>query len=275
MTSLKTAMTSKLSLLETGIASTSTSVQSTVNIVRQETSTELKLISDDMHNRCDALERLVTTQHERTHDYSGSQHFTRISNTRLLGGPAILREACDIASVLPDSQPSAGLSVYQGRVSSLCSCPFRENRKSVAAGRVHFGRTNLSYQNHEISRHFPNCPFYTTKSESQTRVDAQVGIGVLSRLSLLVQASLLCTTGAGGLSISPHLSFRMTVKESPARKEISKIKWFIMEERRPISDTEMIKMLATAERKILRMFQAGEASPQDRSAIGENLLHAR
>ena len=267
-------MTSKLSLVETGIASTSTSVQSTVNIARQETSAELGLISNDIRDRFNALEKLVTTQHERTRDYLSSQHFTQISNTRLLGAPARLREACDIASVLPDSRPSAGLSVYQGRVSSLCSCGFREKRRSVAAGRVHFGRTNLSYQNHEISRHFPNCPFYT-KPEIQTRVNTQVGIGVLSRLSLLVQASLLCTTGAGGVSISPNLSFRMTVKDSPASKEIEKITSFILREKTPISDAEMIKMLATAERKILRMFQAGKASPQDRCASGDNLLHAR
>ncbi|MBE3043943.1 hypothetical protein IMZ48_15495 [Candidatus Bathyarchaeota archaeon] len=264
-------MTSKLSIVETGIASSSTSVLTAVNTARQDTGAEISLFSESMDSRMAALERLVMSQHEQTRHHV-AQQLSRVPGAPPLPPPAILREACDIVSPV-----STGISREprgQGVVCSRCGCGLREKTRSVAAAGDIIRGGALAFEHHETSRHFPSCPFYKMSSKSERRVGTRLRVGVWGQISVWVQASFTCTTGAGAFSISPNLSFRMVVEGSPASNEIMKMVarvYYLQRKQQP--ETEIVKRLATAERRILRMFHEGKASPHDRDTGGQNLQH--
>lgn len=278
-------MTAKLSLVEKSIASTSTavtaahrdtstgltvvsedirSVREAVDAGHQRTNAELALASGEIYSRMEALESLVLGQHEQTRRHLISQQVFQVSSAPILPAPAILREACDVVS-------AARMPRRPGVTSSRCGCDLRERTRPVAVARGIPAVGALVYEHYEVSRHFPSCPFYAMSSRAQRRVRAQLSAGVWRRFSVWVQASFTCTTGAGSFSISPHLSFRTTVKDSPAQTEIDDaFPMWLSPDRR----TSVAKRVATAERRILKMFQTGEASPHDRFPDGSTLLHA-
>ena len=144
----------------------------------------------------------------------------------------------------------------------------------MSAGNMYIGGAVLSNEYHEDSRHVPGCPRYT-KLKSHRRVGAQFSLGTWSRFSILVQASLSytasCMTGAGGLSISPQLSFRMIVKETPAKDEIFEA--LLIYSRGQPSAEESAKTITIVERNIQKMFLDGKASLHDRFLGGQNLIH--
>ena len=96
--SLGTVMTSNLS-------TTSMAVLTAVNTAREDSRTELSLVSEDMKRRIGALETLMLAQHERTRDHFVSQQLPRVSGNCLLGTPAVLREACDIVNAPSANTP--------------------------------------------------------------------------------------------------------------------------------------------------------------------------
>lgn len=199
---------------------------------------------------------------------------TQIPGTRLLEKPAALREACDI---IPYSSAQITRSQdlrHRGFPTSGCNCSIREKKRLLAAKKVRLGKAILSNDYHEASMHFECCPLHV-KTKAQRRISAQLCAGVWSRLSVLVRASLSCTTGAGGFSISPQLSFHLVVQNHPAAQVITKL--FIDDSVRyigsQISLIDWIKLIASAESRILQMFQDGEVSPFDRLPDGSTLLH--
>lgn len=92
---------------------------------------------------------------------------------------------------------------------------------------------------------------------------------VWSQLSVLVHASLSCAAGAGGLSISPWLSFQLAVHKNPGEQVIRDA--FSLAN--PPSGADMVKLVASAEGMILDMFKSREVSPFDRLPDGSTLLH--
>lgn len=274
MANLSTTMASKLSLVETRIASNLKAVLSTVDIARRDASTGNELVFQNVQsidNRIGSLERLMTRNYELEGAHNFSRGLSQVSGAQLLARPAVLREACDIVSSLPAGSRTTGTWRRNQLASSGCGCDLRKRTRSAAFSYILVGVAVLFNECQEVSRHFPNCPFYAQTKTVQRRVGAQFRTRVWSQLFVLVQASLVCTTGAGGCSISSPLSFRMTVENSPARAEIDALNWLNQE----VPGAELIKRLATAERRILKMFQAKEASPHDRFLDGSNLLHVR
>lgn len=183
----------------------------------------------------------------------------------------MLREACDIVSSTSISGTSIRAPGGQWTVSYPCVCDLREKVRPVASSRVRLGGTVLSNEYYKVSRHSPHCPLYT-RSKAQRRVSAQLRVGLWFRIPVLVEASIAFATGAGGLSINPQLSFHMTVgMGSPAVVAIEEaFSWDVV-----LCETDMIKRVAAAERRIQNLFQAGEVSPYDQLPNGWNLLHAR
>lgn len=267
-------MAAKLSLVESGIASTSTAVLTAVDTARRDTSAGLSLVSQNMlrvDSRIASLEKLVSGHIKQTRAQVSSQGLSRVSGAQLLARPAMLREACDVVNFHSAGGFSTDPSRHQRMVSSRCGCDLRERTRSVARRNVSAGRTLLSDEHEETSRHLPNCPLYKT-SKAQRRVTARITVSIWSRLSVLVQASLACTTGAGGFSISPQLAFRMVVSwESPVANAICAP--FLKS--RLASETDIVKELAVAKRTILNMFRTGEASPYEQFEDGSNILFAR
>lgn len=171
MAHLNTTMASKLWLVETEVAITSTGVISAVNTARQDTI----LFYQDMQNRLLALEALVTTQNGRTREHLNYQQCLRSSGARLLGTPAMLREACDVASSTSVSGTSIQAPGGQWIVPSLCVCNVGEKVKSVTFSKVSLCGTVLSHKHHKVSKHFPYCPLYTG-SKAQRCVSAQLRV---------------------------------------------------------------------------------------------------
>ena len=262
-------MVSNLSLTETRIVSNLNAALSTAETARRDASTGIELVSRNMQSidsRLDSIERLMTGNALLEGPYDFSREVSQATGAQLLARPAMLRAACDIASSLPASSRITGTSIHDRLASSSCGCDLRKRTRSKSSRHISVGIALLSNESQEISRHSPNCPFYAQTKTVQRRVGARFHSRVWSQLFMLVQTSLICTTGTGGFSISSPLSFSMTVEDSPARAVIQALK-------PSDSNAELIKGLATAERRILKMFQAKEASPHDRFLDGSNLLH--
>ena len=267
--SLSTAIASKLSLTEMRIASNFNAALSTVETARQDASTEIEFISQNVQSidrRLGSVERLVSGNSKLEGAYGFSRGSSQITGAQLLARPAVLQAVCDTVTSLPASSRTTGTSRHDRLDLSYCGCDLRKRMRSAASSHISVGIAMISNEHQEISRHSPSCPFYTQTKTVQRRVGARFHTRVWSQLFVLVQTSLACTTGAGGFSISLPLSFSMTVKDSPARAVIQALS-------PSDSNAELIKGLATAERRILKMFQAKEASPHDRFLDGSNLLH--
>ena len=267
--SLGTAIVSNLSLTETRIVSNLNAALSTVETARRDASTGIELISQNVQSidsRLGSIERLMTGNAELEGAYDFPRGVSQVTGAHLLARPTVLRAACDTVTSLPVSSLTTGALRHDWLASSRCGCDLRKRTRSGASSHISVGVTVLSNESEVISRHSPNCPFYAQTKTIQRRVGVRFHTRVWPQLFVLVQASLACTTGAGGFSISSPLSFSMTVKSSPARAVIEALK--------PTdSNADIIKGLATAERRILKMFQAKEASPHDRFLDGSNLLH--
>lgn len=274
ITDLSSAMTTQLSLVKAGMTSTSTAVLTAVDTARQDTSTGLSLVSKNMQsvdNRMASLEKLVASHIELVRDRVRSQGLSQVSGPQLLARPAMLREACDSVNFPSAGVLGTGPLRYQRMVSSRCGCDLRERSRTVVRRDVFAGSAVLSNDCEETSRHLPNCPLYT-KSKVKRRVTARLTVSIWTRVSLLVQTSLACTTGAGGLSISPQLGFRMVVGwDSPAVIAIIGTSSPLGQQYEPESE----KRFAAAGRRILNLFRTGEASPHDQFADGSNILSAR
>ena len=271
MASLGAAMDSKLSLMETRITGNLKATLSTVDVACQDTSTSTKLVVQNVQsvdNRLASLERLIMRNYELEDTRNFSQGLSQVSGAQLLARPAMLREACDVASSLPVGNRATGTRRHNRPIPPRCGCDMQKRTRSATFSSKSVGIAVLSNEYQEVSRHSPHCQFYTQTKTVQRRVGARFYARVWSQLSVLVQASLVCTAGAGGFSISSPLSFLMTVENSPARAEIKALNYWA-------SNAELIKSLMTAERRILKMFQAKEASPHDRFLDGSNLLHVR
>lgn len=275
MASLSASTASKLELVETEIASTSAATVTAVDTTHRGTSAQLGLVSEEMHSRFNTLESLVTTQNERIDGLVISQQFSKVSGTRLLETAGVLRKACDF---MDPPSTSAQPSRHRCIVSSRCGCDFWEKIGSMVASDLHIGEVVLFKESHESSRHAPSCPFYVPL-KAQRRVGARFRAGVWSQLSVLVQASLACTTGAGGFSISPQLCFRMTVPSNSRayrlilEAALPEATLCFLDPLRSLPDAELAQKTATIRRTILKMFQTGEASPNDQLPDGSNLLH--
>jgi hypothetical protein len=109
----------------------------------------------------------------------------------------------------PNSRPSkvAGASKM-----SICFCParytFRDCRRS-------FGTASLFHSTETYEFHLPDCPFYTSPRRIR-KLGARL-YSISRFLSAAAMATISVTTGAGGFSIMPHLSFAAVVpNDSPA-----------------------------------------------------------
>ncbi len=90
-------------------------------------------------------------------------------------------------------------------------------------------------------------------------------------LNISIRATLSIVTGAGGLSISPRLSFRNTVPyDSPAFKLLQQVR---ISDHDHVDSSTMSRFLKTTLRQLYQLFSDRKASPQDETKYGETLLH--
>lgn len=96
-------------------------------------------------------------------------------------------------------------------------------------------------------------------------------------LAGVIQASFFCTKGAGGMSISPSLSFRgLVASDSPAFSLINKIRprrlELLLHE---FSADEWASRVEERLQDLPRIFDEGRASPYDIDIHGNTLIHVR
>ena len=85
----------------------------------------------------------------------------------------------------------------------------------------------------------------------------------------VLQASFLCTKGAGGMSLSPSLSFRGVVaSDSPAFSLINNLRQCV-----EFSADEWVSHVEGQLQELRRIFDEGRASPYDIDIHGNTLIH--
>ena len=191
------------------------------------------------------------------------------SSARLLEKPGALREACDIIHEATMQKSKARDLRRRVMLSSFCDCDLIERRRSTSAKKMKLGTAILSSEYSEASRHFTICPLYVA-SRAERRFSAQLFAGIGPYLPMLVHASLTCTTGAGGFSISPQLSFRLAA-DPPVRVEI--IIFGYSPYQGSMTIEELDYTMEKLHRRVQQALRSGELSPYNKLADGSTLLH--
>lgn len=117
--------------------------------------------------------------------------------------------------------------------------------------------------------HHKTCPFHQFAERKQILGFNYAFCAYIMNISL--RATISIVTGAGGLSISPRLSFRNTVPyDSPAFKLLRQLR---ISNPDHIGSSTMSRFLETTLRQLYQLFSDGKASPHDETKYGETLLH--
>lgn len=176
--------------------------------------------------------------------------------------PSLLRDVCQQTGDLP-----LGADARRWSPQSLgsCNCP---KRKKTAGYWI--GNTNIFMRFVDSSKHCRNCPFRFRSTKAR-----MIGLGYFYPnrfLAHAIQATLSLTTGAGGFSISPQLSFRALVpRNSPAFSLVGfgRLGAYMHESNGTSSFSEYVE---NALKSLYRLFEDKKASPTDTTAEGETLL---
>ncbi|KAH7120525.1 hypothetical protein EDB81DRAFT_861623 [Dactylonectria macrodidyma] len=223
----------------------------------------------------EALQSLLISQHRQTQSQLATLHTERrpISENgrQLLQKPAAFREMCDAVGY--NYLEAATKSRSQELSSSPCSCDLRRSKMKTSVKR-HFlwGHLNVFSQRRELSRHRPDCKF--SRPQRCQDIGIQFRMKVCPALSLLLETSLMLTTGVGGYSISPQLRCKQgRERGSPACLLINNFLASLSEPGIPNDMQYWQTYTAQVERELLELFQYDKASPYDRSSSGGSLLH--
>lgn len=125
-----------------------------------------------------------------------------------------------------------------------------------------------------LSAHERNCPLHSATQRRTRVVGARIRIHLGSFLSVLVEASLTCSTGgAGGSSFGPSVRWKNLVPsdQSPVYRELFSVGLWLLAGRKP-SPTEVVYRLQMLQKNLLGMYQKGEASINDVDELGNNHL---
>lgn len=265
------------------VETTSDTVITAVRSAKQET-------SSDMQAMYEALTSLMITQHQQSQSqladivgYRPSNngtwancaqetHQRNLSQTgaRLLQRPATLRDLCDTAGYDHSGQLRRPQFGQQVPMSSLCTCDLRQRETRTSTERELFLGVIVYNQRSELFKHSANCVFY--KPQKHQDYGARFRVSFHQNLSFLVDLSLSYTSGAGGCSIGPQLRYMQMVQGSPVTDLINSFFETSESNRKSNQIQDWDKFFLLTERKLLKLFQDGKASPCDMSSQG-TFLH--
>ncbi|KAF5977700.1 hypothetical protein FBULB1_6414 [Fusarium bulbicola] len=166
------------------------------------------------------------------------------------------------------SKPSA---LYE-LASSACALPCRKRRlrtqRTFRMGSLSFKDEAVSHQNH-----LKDCDFYV-EADDYWRERTLRFTGLTGLIGRAVELTLRTTTGAGGFSISPSVSYFAMVDEgnSPAFRVIN----LLVESRlgaRWAMESYPGPLFESITRKLRSIFRSGRARPTDVNSRGYSLLH--
>lgn len=199
-------------------------------------------------------------------------------NLQLLSKPALLCSVCDEAEKMQkrSSDPRATQALRAKRrtctpreyMRPFCTCSSSISHQvdylSIRAFKV-FRATSSLHQNY--------CPLYPLSKKRETFGIKFLFPGIF--LTKLVHATLAISRGAGGMSISPNLSYHAIVsRESPGFRLISDTVELLVPRNiwngsPPASPVVVEQTL----RRLYDLFTSGHASPHDTLENGDTLLH--
>lgn len=218
------------------------------------------------------LERILGTQElwQQTHLQAGVR--------RLLAKPGQMKEVYDAASppltsnILWTSCGDFSAPVLDRGKLNRCRCRCLRQGKYVSS-RAWFASIWLRTET-KRNEHVPSCRYSGVNIRKTSRLLEFIAAGHLSILSFGLQLSFAITTGAGGLSISPNITFRPIVdtEVSPVFRVLRELMGFLYRGLR-WSDSEVSRFINFSSKTILRLYQKKMASPNDVSESGESILH--
>jgi len=189
--------------------------------------------------------------------------------------PALLQSACDAAGYYTQSSTVEfrGNGFQRAKANranpTVCWCDFRERELVTSQQQFNVGGGLVLYGKRvKAVKHWPGCPFHNI-TRTTGRVGARIQVALCRGLSLLVDATLCCTTGAGGFSIGPKLNYKVIVESSPAFDIIFDLyRLFITTPR-----TFSIQSIELAESRILALYREGLVAPYEQNKYGYTHLH--
>ncbi|KAK8035749.1 hypothetical protein PG991_001822 [Apiospora marii] len=240
---------------------------------------------EDFRRSHDLLQATMDRQLEKLQAIESLQRETLLVS-RAASKPAALRELCDTITGAKQAprqnqllhgryrQPSAfpSSTTWSPQFDSLvgrirCTCP-RPYRSTVIQG-ARLGHLRLSKKS-EVQGHWPACPLSNTANKSRRSIGFGYS-GLASILHAAVDFSFTMTSGAGGFSISPNLSYYATVDDEsdPAFRTLELLRDCTLSYKGSI-DLFAIACIKT----IVRLFDDKKACPTAVTSGNRTLLHS-
>jgi hypothetical protein len=180
----------------------------------------------------------------------------------LVGEPALLRSLCDENLRLKNNMryqldhAALGNDRYMTASTARCSCSRLPYTKETC-----YKLLEVSIFRLNMTSHCDACPF--SKMAKRTK-SLGVRYAICSYLlSFSVQATLSVVTGAGGLSISPRLSFRNIVRWDSPAFELLRSLGILLLNRKKLSNLTASRYLDSTLKQLRELFSERKASPMD------------
>lgn len=208
---------------------------------------------------------------------------------RAASKPAALKDLCDtvqtgrqILDQLPFSNSpeqqvrdrSSGKiqSTYSGSVTgTVCNCPRPGRFRTNKAGGIQWGHLYLS-RKQETQGHWPSCPLANTGIKHSRKSTSLKFTGLASIISAAIEITISMTSGSGGYSITPNVTYYPTVdaEVDPAFCILDLLSPFF--KYRTLQEDRSSFVVACA-RKLVRLFDEKKAYPTAVDYRNNSLLH--
>lgn len=193
--------------------------------------------------------------------------------------PSNLRDLCDEVAGLPgQSETNRVESSTYSRSPSTCNpvkwssftCTCRRRRR-YQRRQVQLGPIELYDELSLTQEHFLNCRFFQVVTDRRRRSLGFKYTGLTGLLNRAVAMAFSMSSGAGGFSINPSLTYYATVNEgtAPAFQLVHILGLVLRCNIQSDYLTEFVEHILT---KIMKLIQDREASPTDVSSDDRTLL---
>ncbi|KAI1075182.1 hypothetical protein F5B20DRAFT_397169 [Whalleya microplaca] len=181
----------------------------------------------------------------------GSSNQAKMVLDRLIAKPSQLKEICD--TVLDKD---------------VCFC---NRRRSYQYSYTKFGPFLFRKQVIVMSGHTTECKYAGINLSQTSRSFQLVATGLRNVVSKAIFFSMSTTTGAGGQSINPKLSYLTMVDERTS--PIFRVVNLLFGLGSALSYTDRIKVVDLGIKKVLQLYQEKKADPHEINIRGQSFFH--
>lgn len=259
-------------------------VDVSVALMAATTESKLALIENSAQNSASADQEILQKL-SNLENLLGLQGGERPANSqvvlrRVLAKPSQTREIFDSVAPLRSTTRHNGSSFQEANELSLsskfqgpsCTCLLRKSRQGTSRNFGPFWlRTETSYHGHSQT-----CQLSKWHMGRNSRWFELTTVRRLSFWSWAVGVSFAISTGAGGLSISPKISYRPVVDEetSPVFRIVDILGDFLSySSAKRLNQSEVSRCLSAAASAILTLYQEKKAFPYEVNTRGESAVY--